>query len=59
MSPSLGALPWRVGRRVGRTLYDANGILIGMLDTAALALSVVLAVNAHWSAKDPDEGKEE
>lgn len=36
MSPG----PWRVGRKVGRTIYDANDRLIGVMDTvedAALA----------------------
>jgi hypothetical protein len=25
--------PWRVGRKVGRTIYDANERLIGVMDT--------------------------
>ncbi len=37
--------PWRVGRTVGRTIYDANDVLIGMMDSRALAAQVVLAVN--------------
>jgi hypothetical protein len=40
-----GKKPWRVGRKVGRTLYDANNILIGVMDTPALAKQVVEAVN--------------
>ncbi len=35
---------WRVGRSVGRTIYDETGQLIGMMDTELLAGVVV---NAH------------
>jgi hypothetical protein len=42
----LGELPWRTGRRVGRTVYDARGQLVGVLDTPELAAAVVEAVNA-------------
>ncbi len=38
-------LPWRVGRSVGRTIYDARGVLIGVMDTRELAAKVVEAVN--------------
>jgi hypothetical protein len=38
-------LPWRVGRSVGRTLYDADDHLIGVMDTPELAARVVEAVN--------------
>ena len=41
------ALPWRVGASVGRTIYDALGRLIGVMDTPALAAQVVAAVNAQ------------
>jgi hypothetical protein len=41
-------LPWRVGRKVGRTIYahatddpDGDGVLIGMMDTPALATEAV------------------
>ena len=44
--------PWRVGRSVGRTVYAAVGpeaskadILIGMMDSRALAIEVVDAHN--------------
>lgn len=59
---SIGKLPWRVGMRVGRTIYDADDNLIGMLDTAELAERAVEAVNrsfvsgsarrGEWSAED-------
>jgi hypothetical protein len=42
-----GQLPWRVGNQVGRTIYDANDILIGVMDTRDLAVSVVSSVNAR------------
>jgi hypothetical protein len=37
--------PWRVGRQVVRTLYDAADQLIGVMDTPDLAATVVAAVN--------------
>ena len=33
--------PWRVGRKVGRTLYDADDRLIGVMDTVEDARHVV------------------
>lgn len=36
---------WRVGRKVGRTLYDAEDRLIGVMDTPELAQAVVDARN--------------
>ena len=46
--PDLAALPWRVGRHVGRTIYAGDGEprsdserLIGMMDTPELAAEVV------------------
>jgi hypothetical protein len=45
-APQIGVLPWRVGRKVGRTIYDANDVLIGTMDTPELARIVVEAVNA-------------
>lgn len=46
-------LPWRAGRKVGRTIYAAHGDepsdedeLIGMMDTRALAAAAVEAHNA-------------
>lgn len=46
-----GLAPWRVGRKVGRTIYDANDVLIGMMDTPGLAAVVVAAVNA-WVERE-------
>ena len=50
VSPS--ALPWRVGRTVGRTIYAMVGqapseddVLIGMMDTAELAGEACVAHN--------------
>ncbi len=34
MSKQQSPGPWRVGRKVGRTIYDANDKLIGVMDTA-------------------------
>lgn len=45
--------PWRTGRSVGRTLYDANDRLIGTLDTPELADRVVAAVNAQTERSTP------
>jgi hypothetical protein len=45
-STGYGDRPWRVGRQVGRTVYDAHDRLIGVMDTPILAELVVLAVNA-------------
>lgn len=49
-----GRLPWRVGRSVGRTIYQQIGpepskedVLIGIMDTPELAYRVVRAINAH------------
>lgn len=38
--------PWRTGRKVGRTIYDAKDRLIGMMDTSEDAAAVVLAMNS-------------
>lgn len=48
---TVGGLPWRVGRKVGRTIYDSEDHLIGVMDTRSLAAQVVAAVN---DATDPD-----
>lgn len=40
-----GQLPWRVGRSVGRTIYDAHDQLLGVMDEPWLAAQVVTAVN--------------
>lgn len=45
MTPPGDLLPWRVGRKVGRTVYDANDTLIGVMDTPELAARVVIAIN--------------
>lgn len=42
-----GRRPWRVGRSLGRTVYDADDRLLGMLDTADLGAIVVACVNAQ------------
>ena len=36
---------WRVGAKLGRTLYR-DGVLVGLLDTSELAAEVVAAMNA-------------
>lgn len=45
------AIPWRVGRKVGRTIYADYGdevqVLIGMMDTPELAEVAVRAHNAE------------
>jgi hypothetical protein len=38
---------WRTGRKVGRTIYDANDQLIGVMDRAEDAARVVAAVNGR------------
>lgn len=42
-------MPWRVGRKVGRTIYtdegDGDGVLIGVMDTRELAAAAVEAHN--------------
>lgn len=48
-------LPWRTGRKVGRTIYDAQDELIGVMDTPELADRVVQAVNGLGTAKQADE----
>lgn len=40
-----GQAPWRVGRSVGRMIYDADDRLIGVMDTPELAAYVVHAAN--------------
>jgi len=39
-------MAWKVGRKVGRTLYDGDE-LIGLMDTRELAARVVAAVNSE------------
>jgi hypothetical protein len=38
-------MTWRVGRKVGRTIYEGD-TLVGVMDTPELAALVVEAVNA-------------
>ncbi|MGA7949695.1 MAG: hypothetical protein WCA45_05990 [Thiobacillaceae bacterium] len=42
--PPLPKPQWRVGRKVGRTIYYNDG-LVGMMDTPKLAEQVVAALN--------------
>ncbi len=39
---------WRVGTKLGRTLYR-NNICIGMVDTAEIAQEIVDAMNGRWT----------
>lgn len=50
----LAALPWRTGRKVGRTIYaqigehpDDGDPLIGVMDSIGLAIATVRAHNAE------------
>ncbi len=49
-------LPWRVGTKVGRTIYDAADRLIGVMDTVDDAKLVVNSVNDSqvydWYSKE-------
>lgn len=52
---TVSRFPWRVGRKVGRTIYRQTGPdpsdadeLIGVMDTPALAYEVVRTRNAFW-----------
>lgn len=55
--------PWRVGRTVGRTIYDADDQLIGVMDTPGLASAVVAAINlltvTNRAALDEDVAAED
>lgn len=51
----LGALPWRVGTRTRRTVFDADDRLLGMFDMPELAAQAVDAVNGEQHAVDADE----
>lgn len=46
-------LPWRTGKSVHRTLYDANDRLIGVMDRPEDAALVVRAVNATGGKPAP------
>jgi hypothetical protein len=52
----LGALPWRVGSQVGRTIYDAGNRILGLLDTRELARQAVDAVNERAGLAPEREG---
>lgn len=55
--PKRAALKVRVGRKVGRTIYNEYAQLIGVMDTPALAALFVEAVNARVaSPPQPGEG---
>jgi hypothetical protein len=41
MAEDKGKFPWRVGSKVGRTIYDASGELIGVMDTREFAAQVI------------------
>jgi hypothetical protein len=41
--------PWRVGMKLGRTLYF-NDLCVGMVDTKELAADIVSAMNEKWAA---------
>lgn len=57
--PVGGMPPWRVGRKVGRTVYDADDVLIGVMDSPLLAGWVVEAVNTwHNLAVDATATRE-
>jgi hypothetical protein len=44
-------LRWRVGTKLGRTLYLDNKV-VGMVDTVELAAEIVAAMNAVYSSSD-------
>jgi len=54
-----GRKPWRVGRKVGRTIYDADDNLIGMMDTRELAAEVVRCVNVSLVSEELERVTEE
>jgi hypothetical protein len=58
--------PWRVGRSQGRTIYVVVGrtvgdtdVLIGCLDTRALAAEAVACHNARLGWTDPGQKESE
>lgn len=51
---------WRVGRKLGRTLY-IDEVLVGMVDTREIAAAICDAMNAaeaKAAAKEPAPGNE-
>lgn len=53
MSVHACTLPWRTGRSVGRTIYDADDELIGVMDAPEDAALVVAAVNRDAEERTP------
>ncbi len=60
MTADLTMLMWRIGRSVGRTVYAVVGedaskddVLIGCMDTPALATEVVMAHNTRLRRRLP------
>jgi hypothetical protein len=41
---------WRVGRKLGRTLYR-DGVCVGMVDTVEIAEAIAAAMNAQEKRK--------
>lgn len=54
LEQAIGALPWRTGRTIGRTVYDGGDRLIGTLDSPELAARAVDAVNGERHGVDAD-----
>ena len=61
--PEVVRASWRVGRKVGRTIYAEIGggnplfdLLIGMMDTPELAAEAVRAHNLHAAAQASEQG---
>jgi len=54
--PEYHSFPWRVGRKVGRTIYAI--VSRGVMDTRALAAEAVEAHNAHLGWVDPRASEE-
>jgi len=44
---------WRVGRKLGRTLYR-DDVFVGMVDTPEIAAEIVQAMNARDERRDRD-----
>lgn len=60
--PAYQDFPWRVGRKVGRTVYAVvsrsagdNDVLIGVMDTPHLAREAVACHNRRLGWADPEE----
>lgn len=48
-------LPWRVGRRVLRTIYDADDDLIGVMDWAEDAAFIVGMAESFYRLEEDNE----